>query len=62
LRPAYSGGNKKARIGEPITGFCSLPHVGRESIVKETLFVMHAAAQHAAEPFRKSGAVFHPDA
>jgi hypothetical protein len=55
-------GIKKARIGEPMTGFCSLPHVGRETIVKETLFAMHAAAQHGPDRFRKTNARIHTGA
>src|SRR3546814_2360367 len=43
---------KKARSGETVPGFCSLPHVGCGLIVKESLVPLHAAVQNRTSRFR----------
>src|SRR3546814_6531117 len=43
---------KKARSGETVPGFCSLPHVGCGLIVKESLVPLHAAVQNRTSRYR----------
>src|SRR3546814_11254278 len=42
---------KKARSGETVPGFWSLPHVGCGLIVKESLVPLHAAVQNRTSRF-----------